>query len=82
MDRDAFLSELADILEARPVEVDEGFALPVGDWDSMAVLEVIALVDEQFGVAVPSEKLTACATVGELLDLAHCAASGSDATDG
>ena len=41
-------------------------------WDSLAVIEYIALVDEQFGVDVAPDKIRKCKRVQDLVDLAAC----------
>lgn len=70
MDKEAFLTKLADVLEVNKEELNEEFILKSGDnWDSMAVLATIAMIDEQFGVTVPTKELTGCTSVGALLEL-------------
>jgi acyl carrier protein len=39
-------------------------------WDSLAVISFIALVDEQFGTLIESEKLASAGTIGDLYQLA------------
>jgi acyl carrier protein len=71
MSEQSFFAELAAILEVDPVQVNEGFAIFPADWDSVARLSTIALVDEKFGVTIPTGELNACTTVGSLLRLAE-----------
>jgi acyl carrier protein len=39
-------------------------------WDSLAILEFIAILDEHLGVTVPAEKIIACRTTADLVALA------------
>lgn len=64
----AFLADLADVLEVDADEVSRDFELTSENWDSGAVLSAIALIDEHFGVTVPAKELRECASVGALLD--------------
>lgn len=43
------------------------------NWDSLAVISFIALVDEKIGLVVEGEKLAKAKTVGDLLALAGVA---------
>ena len=40
------------------------------NWNSLAVLGYMALVDEHYGVTLSPEKVMACRTVNDLVDLA------------
>jgi acyl carrier protein len=40
------------------------------NWDSLAVISFIALVDEHFNILIESDKLSAAETAGDLLALA------------
>jgi acyl carrier protein len=48
----------------------------LSDWDSIAVLNTIALMDREFGVKVTGDQIAACQTLGDILDLA-----GADLSD-
>ena len=39
------------------------------EWDSLAIISVIALIDSQFNITVNSEKLKSCVTVGDIIDI-------------
>ncbi len=41
----------------------------IPQWDSLAILTTIVLVDEQFGVEVKGKELVACKTLQDILDL-------------
>lgn len=50
MDREEKLEIIADILEVEPDELEEDMVLDDFEtWDSVAVLSVIAMMDEKFG---------------------------------
>lgn len=50
MNREEKLEIIADILEVEPDELEEGMVLEDFEtWDSVAVLSVIAMMDEKFG---------------------------------
>lgn len=64
----ALLDEMLE-LEAGTLTGDERLE-ELENWDSLAVISFIALVDENFGVLIESDKLAAAATTGELYRLA------------
>jgi acyl carrier protein len=43
----------------------------IPEWDSLAVISFIALVDEQFNIILEGEKLAEAKTVADLLALLH-----------
>ena len=61
-----FYEGLAEILEVEPDEVTPDFALEKDNWDSLAVVSTIALIDDVHDVMVKPEQLAACKTVGEI----------------
>lgn len=70
MQADAFLREIELTLELDPNSLtgDEMLAdLP--EWDSLAVISFIALVDEKLGLAVEGEALAKAKRVADLLAL-------------
>ena len=46
--------------ETRYRELDE--------WDSLATLTIISMVDEKYGLRITGNELRACTTIGELYD--------------
>lgn len=53
------------------MEADEG-SLSKGqnlDWDSIAVVSFMSLVDEHFGKSVSANRLSNCQTVDDVIDL-------------
>ena len=66
-DMTTFLEEMTEILEAdETVTAEHTFG---DEWDSLAVVSTIALVDETFGVFLEGKDLGECKTVQSVLDL-------------
>jgi acyl carrier protein len=65
----AFMNDLAALVEANPTELGPDHPLNDSNWDSVAVISGIALIDKHFGVTVPGDALASCGSVGELLRL-------------
>jgi acyl carrier protein len=67
MDRNAFYSELDELLElpkgtTRPEQLLD--KLP--EWDSLAVISLIALADSKYNVSLEPKRIGACKTVQDL----------------
>lgn len=62
----AFYAGLAEIFEVEESEIDPDFDLAAHNWDSLAVVTVIALIDECYGKLVDGASLAKCATVSEI----------------
>jgi acyl carrier protein len=73
MSKEVFLEDLAAALEVEPAELDDGFELNRDNWNSLAIVTVIVLLDEQFGVAIEGEKLRECSSIGALWNLIEAA---------
>ena len=69
MDNQQFIEDLAAILEVEPEELHADFPFTRDNWNSLAIVSTIVLIDEQFGVAVEGEKLRECPSVGSLWKL-------------
>ncbi len=70
MTRTEFITKLATTLEADPSAFSESTVLSdLPHWDSMRLLEVIVLLDEQLGVTLNANLLSKCETAGQLLAL-------------
>lgn len=63
------LEGIAEILEV-PAVTPETVLASVGTWDSLAVVCIVALLDDKAGVQVEGAALNACATVADVLKLA------------
>lgn len=66
---EAFLSALAFALELDPESLTPTTSFSEIDWDSLAVISAIALIDEHFGVMVPGQAISECAGIPDLISL-------------
>ena len=64
-----FLSELADALEIDQSSLNQSTSFDEIDWDSLAVISAIALIDENFSVMIPGEDISNCKGMPDLLSL-------------
>ena len=63
-----FIEQLKDILEIENIEVNlEDNFRDYENWDSMAALSVIAMIDDEFGVVINGEDFRNLNTVGDLI---------------
>jgi acyl carrier protein len=70
MNKDTFLRNLNEVLDLQPGTLTGSERLEeLPQWDSMAILSVIAMVDEKLGVVIPPAKLTACETINDIIQL-------------
>ena len=68
MTREEKIEIIADILEVEPDEVQEDMVLEDFEtWDSVAVLSVIALMDEHFGKYPHASEIRSYIKVGDLM---------------
>jgi acyl carrier protein len=65
-----FLLELADLLEIERSEITSDYQLEENEnWDSLALISVIVMVDEHFKQSVSNDALRKCKVIGDLLNL-------------
>ena len=65
-----FLSRLETAIDARPGTLQRGQTLnDIAEWDSVAVLGFIGMVDENFRFQVAAKDIAACRTVEDLAAL-------------
>jgi acyl carrier protein len=64
-----FLQLLDELLELEPGAVRRDSRMEDIDWNSLAAIGFIALVDEHFGIGVSPNALTKCGTVRDLIGL-------------
>lgn len=79
MDREIFMSAVADALGVEADSLDDSTVLDDDNWDSLAHMAAIAAFDEKFGVIVPAKELTAVRSVGELSRLVERALAAQSA---
>lgn len=63
-----FRGGIAEALQLPPTEVTETTRLGE-NWDSVAMLSAISLIDHCYGITVSAAELEKCQTVGDLLRL-------------
>ena len=61
-----FYEGLADIFEVSPELIAPAFSLIEHNWDSLAIISCIALIDECFRTLVSGSDLATCRTVADL----------------
>jgi acyl carrier protein len=63
-----FYEGMAEIFEVEPQAITPEFDLTGAnaDWDSLAIVSTIALVDDCFNVTLDGEALAACRTIGDI----------------
>ena len=59
------LAEILDIEEVKPENVLRGFE----QWDSLAVLSVLAMADSKYGVTIRADEIRLVVTAAELAKL-------------
>ncbi|RKQ72206.1 acyl carrier protein [Litorimonas taeanensis] len=69
MELDKFLEELTEVLELDDTLTVESPLDEENGYDSLGVLSVIALVDENFGISLSGEVLSELKSVKELISL-------------
>ena len=63
---EAFYAGLAEILEIDVSKVSPSLDLTGMDWDSLAFISTIALVDDCFNIMLNGQSLEACQTVADI----------------
>jgi acyl carrier protein len=69
LDKKQFLDEFADMLGINAADLTPSTQLStLENWDSVAYLSTMVLLDEKVGVAISPDDLTAARTVQDILD--------------
>lgn len=66
---DKFNQLMAEVFEVNKELIDNEFELNKDNWDSLAILSTIAIIDELYGITVPGTALFGCKTIGEIQKL-------------
>ena len=69
MSKEEFIEDLAAIFEVDIEELHDDFVLDKNNWNSLAIISVIVLIDEQYGITIEGDKLRECMSVDDLLQL-------------
>ena len=64
-----FVEGFAEILEIEPASVVAALDLSAHNWDSLAIVSTIALVDELYGLVLDGKALSKCKTVADIYSL-------------
>ena len=64
-----FLSKLSQVIGVPAEKITDETALGVEDWDSIGMLELIAAMDQAYGVTLSAGAINSSGTVGNLLSL-------------
>ena len=70
-----FVDGFAEILEIDPASVVPTLDLAAHNWDSLAIVSTIALVDELYGVVLDGKSLSNCKTLSDVQSLVSATAS-------
>lgn len=67
--QDTFFDQLKDVLdvEEKTIGLEDKFR-DYEEWDSLANLSLIAMLDDEYGVVIPNEEFKTIETVGQLLE--------------
>jgi acyl carrier protein len=68
MNKAEFYQRLAEILDVDKLQ-PESVLRDFDEWDSLAVLSVLALADSKYGVTIRAEEIRSVVTAAELADL-------------
>lgn len=70
MNRGKIVSELESVLEISSGTLQEDVEVrKLKNWDSLKLLEIIALADEQLRVQIDADRLAECVKIGDILKL-------------
>ena len=64
-----FFEGLSEIFEIDVDKVGPGLSFDEVDWDSVAIISTIALVDEVFGIFLDGDVLSNCNNIKDIMDL-------------
>lgn len=68
MDTQAFLDQMKDVLdiEDRDLSLDDEFK-SYDEWDSLAYLSTIAMIDDEYGVVISAAEFRTLITLGDIV---------------
>jgi acyl carrier protein len=70
MDRQAFIAAVAEILEIDPAPLKgPEVVAEIGNWDSLAIISFVAMVDSDLDQIIDGEKLKEAKTLNDLIAL-------------
>ena len=71
MTKEEFVQEIMEILEIEDASLvqDTTVFRELDEWDSLAALSTISMIDDEFGVTINNKDLRSVETLGELYDM-------------
>lgn len=71
MTKEEFVQEIMEILEIEDTSLvqDTTVFRELDEWDSLAALSTISMIDDEFGVTINNKDLRSVETLGELYDI-------------
>ena len=70
MNRKQIVSQIEELLEISPDTLREDEEVrSLEHWDSLKLLEIVALADEQLHVQIDADRLAKCVTVSDIIQL-------------
>lgn len=69
MNLENFVNDFAESFRVSVNDLSDNFLLSKIDWDSLGIIETIALVDEHFSLSLKGDDLRKCISFGDLLQL-------------
>ncbi len=71
MTKEEFVQEIMEILEIEDASLvqDTTVFRELDEWDSLAALSTISMIDDEFGVTINNKDLRSVETLGELYEL-------------
>lgn len=65
-----FIEMFNDVLEIEDIDINsETVFKDLEEWDSLAVLSVLAMINEEYDITIPRDKFKKVNTIGELFSL-------------
>jgi acyl carrier protein len=78
LNKQQFLQEFAEILGVSPSEISSESELSsLENWDSVAYLSTMILLDEKLGIAISPDQLTTAKTIQDIMNVAEPALQNS-----
>jgi acyl carrier protein len=68
-----FLAKIAELARVSREDLGDGVAVQPAEWDSVDLLDLIAAIDDAYGVTVDTREINRCRTIGELRSLIEAA---------
>ena len=67
MNFEPFLIDFAEIFHVKADQLTEDFPLSKIEWDSLGIIQTLALVDEHFNISIDGSRLAKCERFGDVL---------------